>query len=140
MATQAVRPQQTEAQRWAKALDRAIADALDVLVEPISGEAFVESSNHPGIVYAVGATFCTCPAGQQGVPCKHRAAFLAQIGELPLPAGPAVIATITAVPADEPMTCLWCNGCGVVPNDHERRYDDCDRCAGSGAVTHRIAA
>jgi hypothetical protein len=83
--------QSVEAAKWARALDRALAEALDVLIEPISGEAFVESATRPGTLYAVSATSCNCPAGQQGIPCKHRACYLAQIGELPLGAPPAQI-------------------------------------------------
>jgi hypothetical protein len=72
------------AQRWQAALNRAIAEAVDILVEPISGEVFCESSTRPGTLYVVSRTSCTCKAGQQGVPCKHRASLLAQLGELPL--------------------------------------------------------
>jgi hypothetical protein len=70
--------------KWTKALERAITEALDVLVEPISGEAFVESATRPGILYHVSAQTCSSPAGQKGQVCKHRAYYLAQIGELPL--------------------------------------------------------
>jgi hypothetical protein len=76
------------AQRWQAALKRAIAEAVDILVEPISGEVFCESSTRPGTLYAVSRTSCTCKAGQQGVPCKHRACFLAQLGELSLEPDP----------------------------------------------------
>jgi hypothetical protein len=75
----------SDAVRWQRALDRALANALDVLIEPISGEAFVESATKPGTLYQVTATLCTCTAGQKGFPCQHRACYLAQIGELPLP-------------------------------------------------------
>src|SRR5690349_3957740 len=73
-----------DAARWQRALDRALANALDVLIEPISGEAFVESATKPGTLYQVSATSCSCKAGQKGMPCQHRACYLAQIGELPL--------------------------------------------------------
>ena len=32
----------------------------------------------------VSATSCSCPAGQQGLICMHRACVLAQVGEPPL--------------------------------------------------------
>lgn len=69
------------AKRWQAALDRAISNALDVLVST-SGEAFVESASVPGLLYAVSRETCTCPAGQKGQICQHRACYLAQIGEL----------------------------------------------------------
>lgn len=71
------------AQRWAKALDRAISNALDVLVST-DGSAFVASASRPGLLYAVSRERCTCSAGEQGQICQHRAAYLAQVGELPL--------------------------------------------------------
>lgn len=71
------------ATRWAKALDRAIINGLDVLVST-NGEAFVESASVPGLIYSVSREHCSCPAGLQGKICQHRACFLAQIGELPL--------------------------------------------------------
>lgn len=71
------------AQSWQKALNRAIAEALDVYVAT-DGTAFVESSSQAGLLYIVTRESCSCPAGERGIPCKHRACFLAQIGELPL--------------------------------------------------------
>jgi hypothetical protein len=56
----------TDATRWAKALERALEECLDVLVEPVSGEAFVESATKPGTLYAVSASACSCPAGAKG--------------------------------------------------------------------------
>lgn len=70
------------AQRWQAALARAIDNALDILVCGATGEAFVESASQPGLLHAVSATTCTCPAGQRGIPCMHRAAYLAQCDEL----------------------------------------------------------
>jgi len=112
---------QTESACWAAALDRAIEEALDVLVEPVSGEAFVESATRPGTLYVVTATSCSCAAGAHGLPCKHRACYLAQIGELPLP---------------ETVRCISCtNGriqewtCG-----HPSGFANCDVCGGRGRV------
>ena len=73
-----------DANRWQSALRRAIDEAVDILTEPISGETFAESSNQPGVLYVVTRTSCTCAAGRQEKPCKHRAAFLCQLGELEL--------------------------------------------------------
>lgn len=69
------------AKRWQAALDRALTNALDVLVST-SGEAFVESASRPGLLYQVSRETCSCPAGQKGQICQHRACYLAQIGEL----------------------------------------------------------
>jgi len=85
MEATTTRTRQATPERWAAALDRAIGSALDVLVCGATGEAFVESASMPGLLYAVSATTCTCPAGEAGDPvCQHRAAYLAQCGELPL--------------------------------------------------------
>lgn len=78
------------AQRWSAALDRAISNALDVLVAT-DGSAFVESASTPGLLYAVSREGCACPAGEKGMICQHRACYLAQIGELPLDPAPAGI-------------------------------------------------
>jgi len=119
---------------WVRALDRAIQNALDVLVEPISGEAFVESATRPGKLYAVSATTCTCPAGAHGVPCQHRACYLAQIGALPLPVSVPVATppcpACTAGKVEEfgvsgPIGCKPCPACdgtGVVPAPATRPY------------------
>jgi len=130
MAVQMQQTRPTTESQWGRALDRALSEGLDVLVEPISGEAFVESATRPGTLYAVSAFSCSCPAGQRGIPCKHRACYMAQIGVLALdpepdPAGPA-LAPIASRP------CFWCNGSGRVPNDYEQCYDACSACAGTG--------
>src|SRR3954447_15206284 len=98
----------SDAVRWQRALDRALANALDVLIEPISGEAFVESATNPGTLYQVTATSCTCPAGQAGIPCQHRACYLAQTGEL-------------AIDGMAPVeNCPDCHGAGVI---YSREYE-----------------
>lgn len=82
MLQEVTRPVQKESpERWTSALDRAIAEALDVYIST-DGTAFVESASRPGLLYIVTRESCTCPAGDKGRPCKHRACFLAQIGEL----------------------------------------------------------
>jgi len=91
---------------WERALQRAILEALDVLVEPLSGQAFVESATHPGTLYAVSAHTCTCPAGERGLICKHRACYLAQIGELPLPAIVPAAGRPYGLPAVQPVAAV----------------------------------
>src|SRR5688500_10748744 len=101
---------------WSRALARAVEECLDVLIEPISGAAFVESTSRPGTLYAVTATSCTCAAGSKGFICKHRAALLSQHPELfpPLP---------------EVTSCIDCCGCGVI---HYRTHEErCDICLGT---------
>lgn len=60
-----------------------------MLTEPVSGHTFVESSRFPGVLYRVTPDGCSCAAGTCGVPCMHRACYLAQISELPLDETPA---------------------------------------------------
>jgi hypothetical protein len=107
-------------QRWERALTRAINDGLDVLVCAATGEAFVESASRPGTLYAVSAEGCSCTAGAHGQVCKHRAAYLAQIGELALP---------------EPEACSDCSACGL--QDFGRYALPCESCGGSGVRVDR---
>lgn len=118
----AVQVERMQAERWEQALARAIHDGLDVLVCAATGEAFVESASRPGLLYAVSAEGCSCTAGSHGQVCKHRACYLAQMGELALPA---------------PAACLWCSGGGTVQNELDQRYDACESCGGSGVRVDR---
>lgn len=121
--------------QWSRALERALSEGLDVLVEPISGEAFVESATSPGTLYQVTAFSCSCPAGRRSTPCKHRACYMAQIGVLEIDPEPASIAL---------RPCVWCHGSGRVPNDSLGQYDACSACGGTGTrpapQPRRIAA
>jgi hypothetical protein len=115
-----VQVQRTEEQVWEAALNRALEEALDVLVEPLSGQAFVESATTPGTLYIVTASSCSCPAGERGIPCKHAAAYRAQTGLLALPA---------------PAACVECCGCGM---QSYGTYDlPCETCGGSGVRQDR---
>lgn len=118
----AVPVQRTEAQIWQAALDRAIAAGVDILTEPISGMTFAESTRHPGILYAVSRDSCSCVAGAHGQPCLHRAALLAQIGQLALPA---------------PAACTWCAGSGRQEDTLNQRYVTCPDCQGTGVKVDR---
>jgi len=90
----AERVAETMSQRWSRALDRAIADGLDVLTCEATGQWFVESASRSGTVYEVSRTRCTCPAGRWGGICKHMACLLAQLGELPIDAPPALVVVV----------------------------------------------
>jgi hypothetical protein len=108
---QSTKPQCSEAQRW----------------QAETGEAFVESASEPGRLYAVSATTCSCPAGQRGIPCKHRACYLAQIGELPLEPETLIVVHVPAL-----VDCAACNGCGSI---YARSGGwKCDYCNGRGQV------
>jgi hypothetical protein len=118
-----VRSIETVAEQWQRALQRAMSEGLDVLVCGATGEAFVESATTPGTLYSVSRGHCTCPAGTFGAVCKHRAVFLAQIGELALP--------------ETQDDCPDCCGCG---RQHFRSFDEpCETCGGSGIKPdHRL--
>lgn len=125
------------ADRWQAALTRALAEGLDVLIEPISGAAFVESASKPGTLYVVSAESCSCLAGQHGIPCKHRACFLAQSGALPLPDPIATNETRATI------DCPDCAGRGwwYAEAMGGRVFPDkvaCHRCGGSGQMPVRI--
>lgn len=77
-----------ETQPWRAMLTQALEDGLDVLVCPATGQAFVESATHPGTLYVVSATSCSCAAGQRGLPCTHVACYRAQRGLLALNPAP----------------------------------------------------
>lgn len=88
------------ADQWLRALDRAIAESIDILVEPISGQTFAEaSSGHT--LYIVTPTSCTCEAGTRGRICKHVACLLHQTGQfpVPLPVAEDVVLAETTAPA-----------------------------------------
>jgi hypothetical protein len=105
-----VRLRRETPEQWNRALQRAIAEALDVLTEPQSGRTFVESGTTPGIVYEVTEHGCSCKAGQNGVPCKHRACLLAQLGILPLDTEPES----ASASAPTVRRCSWYAGAGLV--------------------------
>jgi hypothetical protein len=118
-----VQSRPVSAESWNRALDRAISAGVDMLTEPISGLTFAESTRFPGVLYRVTRESCTCVAGAHGQPCLHRAALLAQLGELALPT---------------PASCIDCCACGV--QDFGRYTLPCETCGGSGIrPDHRLA-
>lgn len=91
----------------------------------------MESATRPGVLYHVSATSCARPAGQKGIPCKHRACFLAQIGELPLEAETQV------EPEPQQVRCGRCFGegeCWLGSHDHGWVRGACPWCGGSGTI------
>ena len=125
-----VRRRRETPEQWYWALERALAEALDLLTEPRSGRTFVESGTTPGVLYEVTQRGCSCKAGESGLPCKHRACLLAQLGVLPLDADPAP--AVVAIPATREIACLFCYGTGRIPNLHREQFEPCSMCGGAG--------
>lgn len=59
---------------------RAIAQGVTLHPDDADGGLFdiATSGTQPGVTYRVNEWYCTCPAGQVGSPCKHRALYLAK--------------------------------------------------------------
>jgi hypothetical protein len=76
------------AERWLKALARAISSGVDPLTVAGSDAFVVESTSRPGVAYVIDATgtTCGCEAALAGdAICQHRAAVKFLLGELALP-------------------------------------------------------
>src|SRR5215204_2892748 len=74
--------------RWAKALERAIAQGVTVRQLATSGAWIATSGSDVEVAYIVSTDTCECRAGAEGDPCcKHRAALRQRLGLLePAPA------------------------------------------------------
>src|SRR5690348_7755106 len=83
--------------RWAKALERAIAEGVQVRQLATSGVWVATSGTQAGLAYVVTGDGCECRAAAEGdAVCKHRALFWYLMGildrpepEPPTPAAPA---------------------------------------------------
>ena len=146
MAVQTQQRTRTEtAERWERALARALANGLEVFQVADTGERMVSSSSQLDTLHRTDGYACTCAAGVAGDPvCQHRAVVRFVMGWRPEPS-PAAPALLPAATPARP--CFWCNGCGRIPNDSEERYDACGACGGTGtrpvpqpAERERIAA
>lgn len=64
-----------------RGVHKAHLEGCRVVPSGVAGVVFVTSGTRPGISYRVTRRSCTCPAGQQGRPCKHvaLAVFVADI-------------------------------------------------------------
>ena len=75
-----------EMRKWSEAKVRAAAEQLRATrIAPTLW--FVQSGTHEGAFYRVEVngvqpSTCSCPAGVYGLPCKHRALVLDQLGLL----------------------------------------------------------
>jgi hypothetical protein len=107
--------------RWQKALERAIAQGLEVFVVADTGERMVTSASRLDVLHRSDGEMCTCAAALAGDPvCCHRAAVRYVLGWLPDPGAPAVV------------DCRACCGCGAIySRDGGWR---CEACGGSGRV------
>jgi hypothetical protein len=127
MVTQSVSQQRVESPaRWQKALERAVANGLEVFTVHDTGERMVTSASRLDVLHRTDGRACTCEAALAGDPvCQHRAAVRFLLGWL----GPASV----AVPAE----CSTCTGrgwsYGEVGGGHgiPSRLTCC-RCAGTG--------
>lgn len=124
--------------RWQAALDRAIANGIQVRQLASTGQWIATSGSDATVAHELGVTGgiaheCDCLAAQHGDPiCQHRAAYYRLIGALaPLP-----------VAAPAPRRCSSCTGgrieewgvSGVIG------CQPCGICGGSGFVTEPAAA
>jgi hypothetical protein len=134
MAVQMQRRTRTEsAERWAQALERALANWLEVFQVADTGERMVTSASQLDTLHRTDGRDCTCAAAVAGDPiCQHRAVVRFVSGWLPepSPAAPALL-PVVVTPV---RPCLWCRGSGRVPNDYDRQYAACSACEGIGTV------
>ena len=124
MATQVVqeqvrptRRQVDSLARWQAALQRALANGLEVFTVADTGERMVTSASRLDTLYRTDGRRCSCEAALSGDPiCQHRAVVRFVLGWLP-----------SATSVD----CPNCSGCGVV---HYRsgNQERCSECGGSG--------
>jgi hypothetical protein len=79
------------AERWQKALQRAIANGLEVFMVADTGERMVTSASQLDTLHRTDCRHCTCAAGVAGDPvCQHRAVVRYIMGWLPEPSAPAL--------------------------------------------------
>ncbi len=127
-------------ERWQAALQRALAEGIQVRQLAGSGAWIATSGSDTTAAYLVSGNGCECQAGEYGDPiCKHRAAYWHAIGALDLE--PEPIAAATPAPATI-ATCPGCGGNGFDPACQGHRIArgylvrcPCPRCDGTGRVT-----
>jgi hypothetical protein len=130
MATQIVgrnRPESLE--RWQAALDRAIANGLEVFTVADTGERMVTSASKLDTVHRTDGRHCACEAALAGDPvCQHRAVVRYVMGWLP---------ARETVPA---VNCPACAGVGRVEEwgvSGPIGAKPCDACQGTGQHVDR---
>jgi len=71
-------------ERWARALDRALSNGLEIFTTP-DGERFVTSASRLDVIYRCDGEHCTCQAAVAGdAVCQHRAVVRFTLGTLPV--------------------------------------------------------
>lgn len=60
------------ARQFDQGVHRAHVEGLRVIPSGVAGIVFVTSGTKPGLCYRVTRRSCSCAAGSQGRPCKHR--------------------------------------------------------------------
>ncbi|MDP9471619.1 MAG: hypothetical protein M3Q71_13290 [Chloroflexota bacterium] len=126
-------------ERWQAALQRALAEGIQVRQLAGSGAWIATSGTDAAAAYLVSGNGCECQAGEYGDPvCKHRAAYWHALGALDLEPEPAAAPVVTA-PA--PATCPACGGNGFDPGCQGHRlaggfvvHCPCPTCDGVGTV------
>src|SRR5690349_22587078 len=119
-------------ERWAKALERALENGVEILMASDDGERFATSASRLDLLHRVDPYRCSCEAGVAGDPiCMHRAALRFVLGWLMLDE-PEPVETAT-------VSCPTCGGKGwsYLEVDGGRSWPgrvECRRCAGSGQV------
>ena len=106
-------PRAPSPERWQKAVQRAIAEGIEVRQVNDSGAWVANSGSHKNVAYTLSVTSgivhaCTCPAGTFGDPCcKHVARFYLDAGVLDVdePETPALAPR---------ATCVRCAGVGKI--------------------------
>jgi hypothetical protein len=134
------------AERWEKALARALANGLEVFQVADTGERMVTSASQLDTLHRTDGRECTCAAGLAGDPvCQHRAVVRFVMGWLPEPSPTApALMPVAATPGACLLLVQWQR---AHPNDFDRQYVACNVCAGVGTVrvplpveTERVAA
>ena len=133
------RTRTASAERWEKALARALANGLEVFQVADTGERMVTSASQLDTLHRTDGDSCTCAAGLAGdAVCQHRAVVRFVMGWLPEPSPQAPALVPGATTPTRP--CFWCNGSGRIPNDFDRQYAACNVCAGVGNVRAPLPA
>ena len=120
-------------ERWATALERALANGIEVFTSAVDGQRFATSATQLDTLYPVDAYSYACPAAMAGDPvCQHRAALRFILGWLTVP-GPDDVETPASIP------CPACAGHGwtYAEVDGGRSWPDhtpCRRCDGTGRL------
>jgi hypothetical protein len=134
MATPVVHQRVATPERWAKALERAIASGIEPLQIAGTGEWVVTSASKLGTVYRTDGINCECEAAVHGDEvCQHRAVVLFVLGRLSFPEPTASTENLASIPCPDCVGKGW----NYAEVDNGRAWPDqiaCRRCDGAGRV------